>query len=365
MSGDRIDWSQLWYPGPTRVFTDAELARAGQDRPSRTVVVVSTLNVALTAFTLLQVAPQNATALLTALLAGACMAVTPLARSLLRRPSRKLLMKSSLVFALLCMVLAFGMKHRIADPEVRQWAFATGWVLSLLVSVALTGLTLYRSQQIASRLRELDERDRAVEMATQLATAQIQPHFLFNSLASLQHWVQQKDDRAAPMLAALTSFLRATLPLFNSRRLRLGDEAEAVRQYLEVMRLRLGDRLRFKVTVDPRAAEVQVPPGLLLTLTENAVEHGVQPSLHGADIDLVVQADAGRVSIVVRDTGPGLVPGAAEGVGLSNTRARLAQAYGDEATLTLRGLDDGGCEARIELPFTTTTATTTTTAPTP
>ena len=81
MSSDRIDWSQLWYPGPTRVFTDAELARAGQDRPSRTVVVISGLNVALTAFTLLQVAPKNATSLLTALFVGTCMAVTSLART--------------------------------------------------------------------------------------------------------------------------------------------------------------------------------------------------------------------------------------------------------------------------------------------
>lgn len=351
MSSERIDWSQLWYPGPTRVFTDAELARAGQDGPSRTVVVISTLNVALTAFTLLQVAPNNATALLTALLAGTCMAVTPLARSLWRRPSRRLLMKASVVFGLVCLGLAFGMKQRIADPEVRQWAFATGWVLSLLVTTGLTGLTLYRSHQIAARLRELDERDRAIEMARQLATAQIQPHFLFNSLASLQHWVQHKDDRAAPMLAALTSFLRATLPLFNSTRLRLGDEAEAVRQYLEVMRLRLGERLRYSIAVDERAAEVQVPPGLLLTLTENAVEHGVQPSLSGAEVAIEVQATATTVRIVVRDTGPGLAPGVAEGVGLANTRARLAQTYGPAATLSLRTPDTGGCEARIELPL--------------
>jgi LytS/YehU family sensor histidine kinase len=74
---------------------------------------------------------------------------------------------------------------------VRHWALATGWAL-VLVTSRLTGLALYRSHQIAARLRELDERDRAVEMAHQLATAQIQPHFLFNSLASLQHWVQPR-----------------------------------------------------------------------------------------------------------------------------------------------------------------------------
>jgi hypothetical protein len=109
------------------------------------------------------------------------------------------------------------------------------------------------AHQIEARLRELAEQQRALDMARQLAAAQIQPHFLYNALASLQHWVQAKDDRAAPMLAALTGFLRATLPLFNRERLALGDEAEAARQYLAVMQLRLGERLRASVTIDPAA----------------------------------------------------------------------------------------------------------------
>ena len=85
----------------------------------------------------------------------------------------------------------------------------------MLVSLGWWFLTLYRAHQIEGRLRELAERDRAVALAGQLMAAQIQPHFLFNSLASLQHWVQTQDPRAAPMLEALTDFLRATLPLFN------------------------------------------------------------------------------------------------------------------------------------------------------
>jgi LytS/YehU family sensor histidine kinase len=188
-------------------------------------------------------------------------------------------------------------------------------------------------------------------MARQLAAAQIQPHFLFNSLASLQHWVQHKDDRAAPMLAALTAFLRATLPMFNRQRLALGDEAEAVRQYLAVMQMRLGERLRFSIAVEPAAAAAQVPPGLLLTLVENAVEHGVMPSLSGAEVQVQARTEAGQLRLTVRDTGPGLAPDAADGTGLANTRERLQQAYGAAAGLTLDNAPEGGCIARLHCPL--------------
>jgi LytS/YehU family sensor histidine kinase len=112
------------------------------------------------------------------------------------------------------------------------------WALRCLVSLGWWFLTLYRAHQIEGRLRELAERERAVALAGQLMAAQIQPHFLFNSLASLQHWVQTQDPRAAPMLEALTGFLRATLPLFNRPSLTLGEELQAVRSYLQVMQAR-------------------------------------------------------------------------------------------------------------------------------
>jgi LytS/YehU family sensor histidine kinase len=237
--------------------------------------------------------------------------------------------------------------------EARQWV--TGLLIgaNTLMMVGLWFVTIYRAHQIEGRLREQAEQARALAMAGQLAAAQIQPHFLYNALASLQHWVQAKDDRAAPMLAALTGFLRATLPLFNRPRLALGDEAEAVREYLEVMRLRLGERLRYTLAIDATAAAAQVPPGLLLTLVENAVEHGVTPSLHGAEVAVRAQAQAGQLTIDVADTGPGPAPGAADGVGLANTRTRLAQAFGGRATLTLEPASPTGCRARITAPLET------------
>lgn len=352
MSG--MDWCQIWYPGPTRVFTPDELARAGTDRPGRTLQMAVLVNFALLAFGLMQWAPPAATAPLTLMLAIAAILGRSGALSLWARPARRPLalwtLAGSAVLVALAIVTAESQGLARGTPP-RAWVLGTGTLLALLLSIAWWFVAVYRAQQIDARLREQAEQQRALAMAAQLAAAQIQPHFLYNALASLQHWVQVKDDRAAPMLAALTGFLRATLPLFNQPRLALGDEASAVREYLEVMRLRLGERLRYALAIDPQAARAQVPPGLLLTLVENAVEHGVTPALAGAGVQVRAQAQGDRVTLTVQDSGPGLAPGSADGVGLSNTRRRLAQAYGTRAVLSLENAPEGGCIARISFPL--------------
>jgi len=354
MSG--IDWSQIWYPGPTRVFTAEELARAGGDRPGRTLQMTVLVNYALLAFMLMQFAPPAATAALTLVLAVAAVVGRFGALALWRRPSRRALALWSLAGAALLVAATIGtveLKGLARGSALRAWVLGTGMMLALLLSIGWWFVAVYRAQQIEARLREQAEQARALAMAGQLAAAQIQPHFLFNSLASLQHWVQAKDDRAAPMLAALTGFLRATLPLFNRPRLALGEEAEAVRQYLDVMRLRLGERLHYTLEIDARAAAAQVPPGLLLTLVENAVEHGVSPALAGAAIEVQARTAGEHVTLSVQDSGPGLAPGAADGVGLANSRRRLAQAFGAAATLSLENAAAGGCLARITFPLET------------
>lgn len=355
-----IDWSQLWFPGPTRVFTPQELALAGGDRPSRTLTTMTMINCALFAFMAMQAAPARSTAAMTMVLAFCAVLGWRGALSLWRQPSRRKLAAWTFFGVLAVMLSALPALewHQLAKgtPE-RAWALVTAGTAGGVLALGWWFITVWRAHQIEARLREIADQARAQAMAAQLAAAQIQPHFLFNSLASLQHWVQAKDDRAAPMLAALTGFLRATLPLFNRPRLALGDEAQAVREYLEVMRLRLGDRLRYGVELSPRAAAAQVPPGLLLTLVENAVEHGVMPALSGAEIRVtaeVIDEPAGpRVTVLVTDTGPGLAPGSAEGVGLANSRTRLAQAFGARATLGLDNAPGGGCTARIALPLET------------
>jgi signal transduction histidine kinase len=355
VSPDKIDWSQLWYPGPTRVFTPTELERAGRDRPSRTLVTMVMINMAILAMAVLQSAPPRATALLTGLLAAAAVVSMKSGLALWRLPTRRRLTYYSLGIGLGTGIAAGLIRGRVADDTTRVWAVATCVGAALLLTIGLWFLALYRAHQIAARLREQDERERREDMARQLAQAQIQPHFLFNSLASLQQWVQTKDDRAPALLDALMGFLRTTLPLFDRPQLGVGEEAEAVRHYLGVMQLRLGERLRWTVEIDPGATAAVLPPGLLLTLVENAIEHGVQQSLAGAEVWLRAERIGERLRVDVLDRGPGIAADAADGVGLANARTRLTQAFGRTATLVLERAA-GGTLARIDCPFTTLAA---------
>jgi len=352
MSSDKIDWSQLWYPGPKRVFSADEMARAGSDAPPRTALVVALVNAACIAFAMMQLAPATATAQLTGLVVAALVGGWIGVKALWRAPTRRGLCWWSLGGAVVYVAIMLALRLRGPRSAAEMALVACASALLLMVLLAWWFVCVFRAEQIAARLREQDERARAVAAARQLATAQVQPHFLFNSLASLQHWVQSKDDRAAPLLASLMGFLRTTLPLFDRAQLRVADEAEAVRHYLGVMQLRLGERLRWTVEVNAGAADALLPPGLLLTLVENAIEHGVQKSLAGADVALVAQRVGERLRIEVRDGGPGLAAGATDGVGLANARTRLAQAFGNAASLTLATAAEGGTVARIECPFT-------------
>jgi len=345
-----IDWSQLWYPGPKRAFTAEEMARAGSDAPSPTLVTIAAANAALMAFAGLQIAPPSQTARTTGLLAALAIFGWMAARWLWRRPWRKPL--AQVCLALMALMVAFGLslRWRMDDKAER---LAVHWVLVtdvMVLSVMLWFLVVWRSQQIEARLAEQAERARAIEMARRLAAAQLEPHFLFNTLASLQHWVHTQDTRAAPLLDALTGYLRATLPMFSRALQPAADEVQAVRLYLQVMQARLGARLQWKLDLPPVLRAQALPPGLLLTLVENAIEHGISHSLSGGSLSLRAQLRGSDAVFEVRDNGPGPAPGAVDGIGLANNRERLALTCGPQARLDVSADPGGGCLARVTLP---------------
>ncbi|MBL8307053.1 MAG: histidine kinase [Rubrivivax sp.] len=350
---DRIDWSQLWYPGRKQPFSADELARAGSDGFSATLVAVSTMTFAIVAFLVLLIAPSSQTARLTGLLVAMAVLTHQAARWLWKNPWRRRLLLVTLGVSFVLGLLVGGIRVRTPDGETRNAAGLLLGVCGGVIPVLLWFLAVWRANQIESRLREQDEREKAIEMARRLAAAQVEPHFLFNTLASLQHWVQTKDDRAGPLLASLTGYLRATLPLFNRPLVAAGQELVAVRRYLEVMQSRLGGRLTFGVAVEAALEQALLPPGLLLTLVENAVLHGIEPQLAGGRVDVAARRDGAAVAFTVTDTGAGLAPGQAEGTGLANLRQSLQLAFGPAGTLTLAVPPEGGCRAEIRCPFRT------------
>ena len=357
MPASPIDWSQLWYPGPKRAFTADEMARAGSDAPSPTMLAMTAINVALVGFLVLQLAPATETARLLGLMVVMVAATGSAARWLWWRPWRQALMVATVASLLLMTALMLGLRWRLPNREDRYWMAALMAGMGALNPVLLWFLVVWRAQQIEARLREQVEREKAIEMARRLAAAHLEPHFLFNTLASVQHWVQTKDDRAAPLLAALTGYLRATLPMFNRPLLAVGDELQAIERYLQVMQARMGTRLAWRIDVDTALHALQLPPGVLLTLTENAVVHGLEPQLGGGELLLRGRALGDTAHFEITDNGPGPAPGMQEGVGLTNVRQRLLLTCGAAAQLKLGAAPGGGFKA--ELSISTRSATTT------
>ncbi len=350
MSSKPIDWSQLWYPGPARAFSAAEMARAGADAPSRTLVTMVGINVALVGFLFLQLAPREETARLTAAMVAVFAAGSAAARWLWWRPWRGPLLVVSVLTIVTMVACALTLRWAMPLREQRYWLALLLGGSGALLPVGLWFLVVWRAQQIESRLREQAERERAVEMAQRLVGAQLAPHFLFNTLASVQHWVQTHDERAGPLLAALTGYLRATLPLFSRALHPLADELQLVERYLQVMQARMGERLAWRFEVEPALQTLPLPPGLLLTLVENAIEHGLQPSLRGGALTLRGWREGPQAVLEVLDDGAGLQGAPADGVGLANVRQRLALTCGEGASLSLAPASGGGCRAVVRLP---------------
>lgn len=232
---------------------------------------------------------------------------------------------------------------------------------ALLGSLALVFLMWavagVRRQVLERQLAQAElqhQRDQAAHAATQtqlrLLQAQIQPHFIFNTLAAVQHWVDTADPRAGPLLRVLTQFLRGSTDLLARERVPLAEEAALVHHYLAIMQARLGGRLQFTVDVTAAPAAADLPPGLLLTLVENAVEHGIGPRLQGGRVDVRAVLDASRPGgwqLCVQDDGAGLPPGWQPGTGLDNCRQRLQHHYGTGARLLLAPAQPSGTRACI------------------
>lgn len=215
----------------------------------------------------------------------------------------------------------------------------------LLAGAGMVGLMWGIAQARRSVLqRELERSEltrQAAEARLRLLQGQIQPHFIFNTLAALQHWVDTADPRAPGLLRSLTAFLRGSTELLGREDTSVADEAALVAHYLAIQQARLGARLATRIEIAPEVGAERLPPGVLLSLVENAVEHGITPSLSGGEVALLGTHDGRRWQVTVRDSGVGLAADARDGVGLANSRARLQHCFGPRASLTLRAAHPG------------------------
>jgi two-component system, LytTR family, sensor kinase len=211
--------------------------------------------------------------------------------------------------------------------------------------------------------RHLRERDRLeAELEAQLTRArldalrmQVNPHFLFNSLNTIAALVHEQPDAADRMITRLGELLRASLDNTEDHEISLQRELSMVERYLEIERARFGDRLHVEFRTEDGVGDALVPALVLQPLVENAVRHGVEAREAGARILVIAERAGPELQLTVRDNGPGLTDAAPasrrNGIGLSNTRARLAHLYGAQSGLELIPAPGGGLEARVRIPF--------------
>jgi sensor histidine kinase YesM len=205
-------------------------------------------------------------------------------------------------------------------------------------------------QALDSARRQAQEAD----LKLGVLQAQVEPHFLFNTLASVRALVRQDPAQAEGLLDALVDFLRATIPLLRDGQAAmhstLGQQLDICHNYLELMRLRMGRRLDFSIRAEPALRQCSFPPALLITLVENAVKHGIEPKRGRGQVEILATQSDGQLRVQVIDNGIGLQPGLGSGMGLINVREQLAHRFGDKAALILSPLPEYGLCAEVVIP---------------
>ena len=216
---------------------------------------------------------------------------------------------------------------------------------------------MYREQRARSAMeahRAEAERQRIEKqmLSAQLRTmqAQVEPHFLFNTLATVQHLVDIDPPRASKMLGSLIAYLRAALPQMREPETTIGREFALARAYLEVLQVRMGARLTFDLDLPAELLSRPMPPMMLISLVENAIKHGLEPTEAGGNVRISARETGDRIRIEVTNDGANLDPLARGGTGLSNIRERLRALHGDAARLVIEERKPQGVLARIEFP---------------
>jgi sensor histidine kinase YesM len=249
--------------------------------------------------------------------------------------------------------------HSYPFAQIFAWiVFGPYLVLYVWIYWAIVFVDHARDYYLKYREREVQ----ASRLAALLARAeldalkmQLHPHFLFNTLQTVSALMHKDVELADEMLARLADLLRATLDTAQAQEVPLRQELDFIETYLEIEQARLGARLRIRFEIEPEARDALVPNLILQPLVENAVRHGIAPRSEGGRIMVRARRVASGLELEVEDDGPGLsatLPGRSrEGLGLANTRARLAALYGPGHRLELGAGEHGGLRAQVRLPF--------------
>jgi len=227
----------------------------------------------------------------------------------------------------------------------------------LVVSVILSVIFFWRARHAAAEAELERERTRSERIEREAAfanlralQAQIEPHFLFNTLANVVSLVDPDPAKAKRMLESFNRFLRASLAATRLESTTLKDEADLVAAYLDVLQVRMGSRLRYEIDVPPDLEAFAIAPMLLQPVVENSIRHGLEPKVEGGKVSFRARRNGADVVIEIADTGVGFAPTTRGGVGLTNLRDRLKLIYGGRASMAVAENAPAGAVVTIHLP---------------
>ena len=232
--------------------------------------------------------------------------------------------------------------------------------ISVLFGIAAVYFFFSREQMARSRSRLQEERIQRLTTEKQMAEthlkllqAQIEPHFLYNTLANILSLMETDIGQARAMLTDLSRYLRATLVRTRQTRTTIGQEMAVVQSYVNIFQRRMGDRLTCRVAVPEHLHSHPFPPLVVQPLVENAIRHGIEPLIEGGEITVQVEEADDKLRVRVMDTGRGIAGGSHPdgGLGLTNIRERLEAIYGSQARLIMEENRPSGIKATIEVPY--------------
>ncbi len=228
-------------------------------------------------------------------------------------------------------------------------------LLSAAIKIAYAGRV--KAEAKAAEAQEVAEAEslqrQVVEAKMAAMQAQVEPHFLFNTLASIDHLIEVDAPRASRMQKNLIALLRASMPAMREKATSLGRELEVVRPYLEILKVRMEERLQPQVDVPEGLYSADFPPMMLQSLVENAIKHGLEPKADGGSLGVTAEVAHGKLHVSVADTGVGFARAATAGTGtgLANIRERLKLIYGDAAELRITPNAPTGTRVTIVVPY--------------
>lgn len=258
--------------------------------------------------------------------------------------------------------------HAKVAQDVKRIGLGSALILAFIPVFFMTLIAKFLidrsrgAQAFGERQKKVAETQSAsrqlMEARLQALQAQVEPHFLYNTLANVQALTEVDPPAANKMVGHLIEYLRAALPKMRETSSTVGQEVELARAYLNILKMRMAERLDFAISVPDELSSVPFPPLMLPSLVENAIKHGLEPVREGGRIDVIAEKVGERFRIVVKDTGRGMSANGTTsanaetggGVGLSNIRERLLALYGETAKLSLESNQPKGVIATIEIP---------------